>query len=220
MSTKSKVPAAAAARFRSTWPKSLQCGDPPPSDLLPGEQPAYEQLNILYTRRRAYASFMGTRPQTAYGLADSPAGLAAWLLDHGDGCGPAGGAGHLGRTRAHQPRTPRGRPGPRRSPGQHHPLLADHHGGFRGSPVLGKQGQPLQRRRRLGPGGRERLSRRELPGAAQLDTAGVSQPHLRQRGRQRWALRGLGTAATLFRRGPRGPQTAAQMAAKSTERTG
>jgi hypothetical protein len=30
---------------------------------------------------------MGTRPQTLYGLADSPVGLAAWLLDHGDGCG-------------------------------------------------------------------------------------------------------------------------------------
>jgi hypothetical protein len=41
----------------------------------------------LYTRRRAYASFMGTRPQTLYGVADSPAGLAAWLLDHGDGWG-------------------------------------------------------------------------------------------------------------------------------------
>jgi pimeloyl-ACP methyl ester carboxylesterase len=67
--------------------KALQCGDPPPSDLLPDERRAYEQLNILYTRRRAYASFMGTRPQTLYGLADSPAGLAAWLLDHGDGWG-------------------------------------------------------------------------------------------------------------------------------------
>jgi len=67
--------------------KALQCGDPPPSDLLPDERRAYEQPNILYSRRRAYASFMGTRPQTLYGLADSPAGLAAWLLDHGDGWG-------------------------------------------------------------------------------------------------------------------------------------
>ena len=41
----------------------------------------------MYTRRRAYAAFMGTRPQTLYGLADSPVGLAAWLLDHGDGWG-------------------------------------------------------------------------------------------------------------------------------------
>ena len=41
----------------------------------------------MYTRRRAYAGFMGTRPQTLYGLADSPVGLSAWLLDHGDGWG-------------------------------------------------------------------------------------------------------------------------------------
>lgn len=30
---------------------------------------------------------MRQRPQTLYGLADSPVGLAAWLLDHGDGDG-------------------------------------------------------------------------------------------------------------------------------------
>ena len=41
----------------------------------------------MYTRKRAYAAMMGTRPQTLTGLADSPAGLAAWLLDHGDGWG-------------------------------------------------------------------------------------------------------------------------------------
>jgi pimeloyl-ACP methyl ester carboxylesterase len=67
--------------------KALQSGDPPPSGLSADERRAYEHLNILYTRRRAYASFMGTRPQTLYGLADSPVGLAAWLLDHGDGWG-------------------------------------------------------------------------------------------------------------------------------------
>ena len=40
----------------------------------------------------AYAKLMGTRPQTLYGIADSPVGLAAWLLDHGDGDGqPAAG---------------------------------------------------------------------------------------------------------------------------------
>ena len=67
--------------------RALQCGDPPPSGLSADERRAYEQLNVLYARRRAYASMMGTRPQTLYGLADSPVGLAAWLLDHGDGWG-------------------------------------------------------------------------------------------------------------------------------------
>jgi hypothetical protein len=65
--------------------KALQFGDPPPSGLSADERRAYEQLTTLYTRRRAYASMMGTRPQTLYGLAYSPVGLAAWLLDHGDG---------------------------------------------------------------------------------------------------------------------------------------
>ena len=62
--------------------KALQRGDPPPARLPAEEKHAYEQLAILYARRRAYAAMMGTRPQTLYGLADSPVGLAAWLLDH------------------------------------------------------------------------------------------------------------------------------------------
>jgi len=41
----------------------------------------------LYSKRRAYSSLMGTRPQTLTGIADSPVGLAAWLLDHGDSYG-------------------------------------------------------------------------------------------------------------------------------------
>jgi pimeloyl-ACP methyl ester carboxylesterase len=67
--------------------KALRSGDPAPSGLSVDERRAYEQLNTLYTRRRAYALIMGTRPQTLYGLADSPIDLAAWLLDHPDGYG-------------------------------------------------------------------------------------------------------------------------------------
>ncbi len=70
---------------------ALQRGDPPPAGLSEEEGHAYGQLSTLYARRRAYAAMMGTRPQTLYGVADSPVGLAAWLLDHGDGWGqPAG----------------------------------------------------------------------------------------------------------------------------------
>jgi pimeloyl-ACP methyl ester carboxylesterase len=65
--------------------KALQSGDPPPSALSADEERAYEQLQILYAKRRAYAQIMGTRPQTLCGFADSPVGMAAWLLDHGDG---------------------------------------------------------------------------------------------------------------------------------------
>ena len=67
--------------------KALQAGDPPPSDLSTDERRAYEQLTVLFAKRRAYAQMMGTRPQTLYGLADSPVGMAAWLFDHGDGYG-------------------------------------------------------------------------------------------------------------------------------------
>ena len=65
--------------------KALQSGDLPPSSLSADEKRAYGQLQILYAKRRAYAQIMGTRPQTLSGLADSPVGMAAWLLDHGDG---------------------------------------------------------------------------------------------------------------------------------------
>ena len=67
--------------------KSLSCGDPPPAGLSADERHAYTQLQLLYSKQFAYAAFMHTRPQTLYGLADSPVGLAAWLLDHGDGWG-------------------------------------------------------------------------------------------------------------------------------------
>ena len=67
--------------------KALQDSDPPPAGLSADERRAYEQLTVLYAKRRAYALMMGTRPQTLYGLADSPVCLAAWLLDHGDGYG-------------------------------------------------------------------------------------------------------------------------------------
>jgi pimeloyl-ACP methyl ester carboxylesterase len=65
--------------------KSLACGDPAPAGLSAEENLAYEQLTALYARKRAYAAMMGTRPQTLYGSADSPVGLAAWMIDHGDG---------------------------------------------------------------------------------------------------------------------------------------
>jgi pimeloyl-ACP methyl ester carboxylesterase len=60
----------------------LGAGDPPPSGLSPDEQRAYDRLSFLFTKGIGYALEMGNRPQTLYGLADSPAALAAWMLDH------------------------------------------------------------------------------------------------------------------------------------------
>jgi pimeloyl-ACP methyl ester carboxylesterase len=81
--------------------RALAVGDPPPSGLAAEEMRAYEELAILFAKRRAYAQMMATRPQTLYALADSPIGLAAWILDHGDGYGQPAAAimsAVLGRT--------------------------------------------------------------------------------------------------------------------------
>jgi pimeloyl-ACP methyl ester carboxylesterase len=71
--------------------KATLAGEPPPSDLPADERKAWEDLLTTY-KQVDYARFMGSRPQTLYAIADSPVGLAAWLLDHGDGGGqPAAG---------------------------------------------------------------------------------------------------------------------------------
>jgi pimeloyl-ACP methyl ester carboxylesterase len=61
--------------------KALASGGAPPSGLSAEERHAYEQLDYAY-KHRGYAAEMGTRPQTLYGLVDSPVGLAAWMIDH------------------------------------------------------------------------------------------------------------------------------------------
>jgi pimeloyl-ACP methyl ester carboxylesterase len=66
--------------------KASLAGDPPPSGLSAEERRAYEQLIRTYGQVE-YAKYMAARPQTLYGIADSPVGLAAWLLDHNDADG-------------------------------------------------------------------------------------------------------------------------------------
>jgi pimeloyl-ACP methyl ester carboxylesterase len=57
-------------------------GAPAPAGLSPEEQHAYDQLAYFYKHGLGYANEMANRPQTLYGIADSPVGLAAWMLDH------------------------------------------------------------------------------------------------------------------------------------------
>jgi pimeloyl-ACP methyl ester carboxylesterase len=62
--------------------KALATGGPEPPGLSAEEHRAWEQLHIVYTKGIGYATEMNLRPQTLYGLADSPVALAAWMLDH------------------------------------------------------------------------------------------------------------------------------------------
>jgi pimeloyl-ACP methyl ester carboxylesterase len=57
-------------------------GGSPPAGLAGDELHAFEQLRDFYTKHLGYAIEMGNRPQTLYGLTDSPIALAAWILDH------------------------------------------------------------------------------------------------------------------------------------------
>jgi pimeloyl-ACP methyl ester carboxylesterase len=62
--------------------KAAQAGAPAPSGLSAEEKLAYERLTFVYSKGVAYGYQMGLRPQTLYGIADSPVGLAAYFLDH------------------------------------------------------------------------------------------------------------------------------------------
>ena len=62
--------------------KATQIGGPEPSGLSDEEKERYEKLKEFWATDVAYAIEMGTRPQTLYGIADSPVGLAGWILDH------------------------------------------------------------------------------------------------------------------------------------------
>src|SRR5579863_8973541 len=62
--------------------KAAATGAPMPAGLSPEEKLAFERLQFVYSKGVAYGYQMGLRPQTLYGIADSPVGLAAYFLDH------------------------------------------------------------------------------------------------------------------------------------------
>ncbi len=62
--------------------KAAATGAPAPEGLSPEEKLAFERLQFVYSKGVAYGYQMGLRPQTLYGIADSPIGLAAYFLDH------------------------------------------------------------------------------------------------------------------------------------------
>ena len=136
--------------FPADIDKAAFSGAPAPSGLSADEKVAYERLQFVYQKGIAYGFQMGLRPQTLYGIADSPVGLAAYFLDH-----DARSYELISRVFAG------------RSEGltrddildniTHH--LADEHGAFRRPSLLGELGQTrlFQCQRRLHPGCRQRL---------------------------------------------------------------
>jgi pimeloyl-ACP methyl ester carboxylesterase len=68
--------------FPADIDQAAASGAPAPSDLSADEKVAYERLQFVYQKGIGYGYQMGLRPQTLYGIADSPVGLAAYFLDH------------------------------------------------------------------------------------------------------------------------------------------
>jgi pimeloyl-ACP methyl ester carboxylesterase len=82
MGIHSNMPGTVPAAIAKALSLNVLRAGTPPSGLSADEQRAYDRLNFLYTKGIGYALEMGNRPQTLYGLADSPVALAAWMLDH------------------------------------------------------------------------------------------------------------------------------------------
>ena len=168
-------------------------GEPAPPGLSDEEQQAYDQLSVFYAKHVAYAQIMSTRPQTLYGLVDSPIHLASFNIDHGDGTGQPGLIGQVLRGGSD------GRSHTRRHPRPGHALLADQHRGLGGASLLGEQGELFRRQGHQHPVRHQRLSRRAVSSAQELGRARLpQQPDLLQQARPRRPLRSLGTAATLL----------------------
>ena len=174
--------------------KALAAGGPPPAGLSADEKCAWDQLDFFYKHGLGYAQEMGNRPQTLYALADSPVGLAAWMLDHD--------------ARSHDLIA-------RVFDGESEGLTRDD---ILDNVTLYWLTNTAVSSARLywesklaffapkgvtAPGRRERLSRRDLHGAAELDGEGLSEPDPLQPAAEGRALRGLGAAAALRRGAPR-----------------
>ena len=157
----------------------------------PTKSRAFERLAFFFTHGLSYAQQMANHPQTLYGIADSPVGLAAWFLDHDL-------LSYELIARAFD--------------GQREGLTRDDvldnitltwltNTAISGvSSLSGEQASLLRPDGRHDPRCRERLSRRALPGPAELGGAGVSQAHPLQQARQGRPLRGLGAAEAPCRK--------------------
>ena len=166
-----------AGAVPSNVSKAIQTGGPMPPDLSAEERHAFEQLKFFFTKGVAYALEMGNRPQTLYGIADSPVGLAAWILDHDALSLELMSGVFEGHPTGPNRRCARNKPYPRRYTRQHHALLGDEYGDFFGSSLLGKQVALFRRKKRIDSSCRECLPIRYLYSPTKLGRAGISQTH-------------------------------------------
>ena len=170
--------------------KAAFSGAPPPSGLSADEEVAYDRVQFVYQKGIAYGYQMGLRPQTLYGIADSPVGLAAYFLDHDARSYEmiarvfAGGSEGLTRDDVLDNIT----------------LTWLTNTALSGARLYweNKGYSFFGVKRRRCPDRRERFSRRTLSCSTKLDGAGVSQADPLQQAQQRRALCGVGTAEALF----------------------
>jgi len=150
---------------------------------LADEQHAYDQLDFFYKNGLAYALEMANRPQTLYGIADSPAGPGAWILDSRRAQLRVD-VTHLSTERLKASRE--------MTSSKHHALLVDEHSCLFGSSLLVKTSWPFSSQEHHHPGRRKRLSTSSTS-PAQLGRAGLSQAH-HTTSSTRPAFRRVGTA--------------------------
>jgi pimeloyl-ACP methyl ester carboxylesterase len=164
-----------AATVPANISKALAFHEAPPADLTAEERNAWDQLVDFYGKGLAYALEMSNRPQTLYGIVDSPVGLAAWMIDHDI-------RSYLMIARVFDGKTE----GLTRDDildnitlyWLTNTALADKHRDLLGAPLLGHRADIersglLRREGRYPPGRRERLPGRDLCGPAELGRAGV-----------------------------------------------
>jgi len=80
--TSLRIAGTGAATVPPEISKEISAGTKPPSTLSADERNAWDQLSVFYLTGLGYAQEMSLKPQTLYAIADSPVGLAAWILDH------------------------------------------------------------------------------------------------------------------------------------------
>ncbi len=161
--------------------KALRSGDPAPANLTAEERAVFDEARAFLKTGFGYAAIMGTRPQTVgYGLADSPAGLAAWFYDKLADWVFTRGEPERVLSRARSWTTSR--------------FIADEHGDLERADLLGEQCSRQQAGRDRNPGGSDGFPRRGLQAAEELGGAGVPQSHLLQPRGQRRTFRRLGRA--------------------------